>query len=443
MTTPLELGRPRPSGWRTFRLKDVTTYVNRGTAPEYADSETGFLAFNQKCVRPDLSVTAELGRPVVEGSFDLRAPARLRAGDVVVNSTGRGTLGRAAILRSEPECPTVADGHVTIIRTKPDLADERFVAYILGTRAFYGQANACLAVGSTNQTELSREALRRVVLTLPPPALQRRIVEHLDVETGKVDELVAEHERLIDLLLDRRAAELDGWIEHGGVTAELTDVASPWVDAVPQGWSFMPLKRCVERVMVGIVINPSAFYEDEGVPVLRGLNVRPGRVSSNDLVFMSPESNELHGKSMLKTGDVVVVRTGVAGAAAEVPGWAVGGNVVDLLVVRPGARLLPGFLEHLLNSRLVQQQVRYGSVGALQSHFNTSALANVMAVVPPVAEQQRVLGHLTPALRRYDELIAEAQRQIRLLREHRQALITAAVTGGLDALQEVARCRST
>lgn len=289
-----------------------------------------------------------------------------------------------------------------------------------------------------SQQRVDPEVIRKFWLDLPSKGEQLRVAKYLDAETARIDDLVEEQESLIGLLFERRASELDGWIEHGGSAGAVSCVSSPWVDAIPVTWSLMPLKRCVERVMVGIVINPSTFYEDDGVPVLRGLNVRPGRVSSEDLVFMSAQSNELHHKSILRGGDLVVVRTGSAGAAAQVPPWAIGGNAVDLLIVRPGERLLPAFLELVLNSRLVQRQVRHGSVGALQSHFNTSALANVMVVVPPIAEQRRVLEHLTRALGRYDQLIAEAEHQIGLLREHRQALVTAAVTGGLESLRGVA-----
>lgn len=438
MTRPLEFGQQARAGWRRQRLKDLASYVDRGVAPEYADGDTGVVAFNQKCVRPDLSIAPDLGRPVVNGSVLPSSPSRLRAGDIVINSTGRGTLGRAGLVRDEPPSALVADGHVTIVRFRRDDVDPRFVSWILATGAFYQQANICLAVGATNQTELNREALRRMAIVLPTLDEQRHIADYLDAETARIDELIAEQEHLVVMLLERREVELDGWIEHGGCSTALREVSSPWVDAVPPGWELTPLKRCAERVMVGIVINPSAYYEAEGVPVLRGLNIRPGRVSSDDLVFMSHGSNELHRKSILHAGDIVVVRTGIAGSASQVPRWAVGGNAVDLLIVRPGDRLVPGFLEHVLNSRVIQRQVRYGSVGALQSHFNTASLANVVVPLPPLGEQLRVLEHLRCSLGRYDALIAEVRVQIHHLRERRQALITVAVTQGLDSLPGVA-----
>jgi len=280
--------------------------------------------------------------------------------------------------------------------------------------------------------ELSGTSLRTLGIPLPDLDSQNKIVAFLDDRLQQIEGLLAEQQRLQTLVVARRAAELDLMIEHGGLESELKGVDSPWIDSVPTSWSFMRLKHCVARVTVGIVINPSHYYEDEGVPVLRGLNVRPGRVSSDDLVYMSEESNQLHSKSVLEKGDVVVVRTGAAGAAAVVPDWAVGGNIVDLLQIRPGPEMRPQFVELLINSRLVQQQVVSGSVGALQAHFNTSSLSNVWVVVPPLPEQDRLLMHLSEHLTRYDQLINEADTQMTLLDERRRAIICAVTTGQLD-----------
>lgn len=68
------------------------------------------------------------------------------------------------------------------------------------------------------------------------------------------------------------------------------------------------------------------------------------------------------------------MRTGKAGVAAVVPPWAYGGNCVDLLLLRWSDRILPKFLEHILNSDFVRDQIARGSVGTVQSHFNVGAL---------------------------------------------------------------------
>lgn len=412
------------------RLKDVAV-INRRVMPENtpADYEFEYL---------DISAVDNLGKiAALEiaqfGSAPSRARRLVALGDTVM-STVRTYLRSIAFIDEAFTGVVASTGFATI----SPLAEiwPRYLYWLLRSDDFVGQVVAN-SVG-VSYPAVTPTQLGRLQLEVPNMTAQVAVAEYLDAETARIEQLIAEQQTLVSHLTERRAAELDGWIEHGGNESVLRAVDSPWLDAVPRTWGVMPLKHAVQRVMVGIVITPSAYYEDEGVPVLRGLNVRPGRVTANDLVYMSDHSNLLHAKSVLREGDVVVVRTGLAGAAAQVPSWAVGGNAVDLLIVRPGRDMLPAYVELLLNSRLVQRQVVYGSVGALQAHFNTSSLSNVSVTVPPLEEQRRVVDHLGAALERYDRLMTEAQGQVALLGERRQALITHAVTHGIEGLPGVA-----
>lgn len=132
---------------QSVRIKDVATYVNRGVAPTYTDEPTGWVAFNQKCVRPDGRVAPELGRPMADPGLAGRS-AVLRSGDICVNSTGRGTLGRAGVVTGVDvdESTLVADGHVTVLRADRSAVDPRYLWYVLGNDRFYEYANACLVV---------------------------------------------------------------------------------------------------------------------------------------------------------------------------------------------------------------------------------------------------------------------------------------------------------
>jgi type I restriction enzyme S subunit len=184
-------------------------------------------------------------------------------------------------------------------------------------------------------------------------------------------------------------------------------------------------------VTVGIVIRPAELYADTGVPCLRGFNVQPGGITQTDLVYISPSANAANAKSILRQGDVVVVRTGNAGAASVVPAWAAGGNCVDLLIVRRAATIEPRFLEAVLNSAVVRRQIGEKSVGALQAHFNTESLAAMRVPIPVREQQVGVVAALDAARAQTEAMRTTLTHQISLLGERREALITAAVTGQL------------
>ena len=152
----------------------------------------------------------------------------------------------------------------------------------------------------------------------------------------------------------------------------------------------------------------------------------------DNLVFINVSANELHQKSKIFAGDVVAVRTGQAGTAAVVPRELDGANCIDLLIVRRSEKVLPQFVYYYLNSRAAISQATELSVGAIQAHYNTSTLAQLVVPKSPSDEQSRIVTHLDETTGEIDRLIARVRQAIDHLREFRTALISAAVTGKID-----------
>jgi type I restriction enzyme, S subunit len=151
-----------PKNWEVRSLGDVTSYLNRGISPTYID-EGGVLVLNQKCVR-DGRVDTTRGRrhDTSRRSIDGRT---LVLGDMLVNSTGVGTLGRVAQVLYLDE-PTIVDSHVTVARADGVSASWNFLGMVLRDREREIEA---LGEGSTGQTELSRSRLAALPFVLPNP----------------------------------------------------------------------------------------------------------------------------------------------------------------------------------------------------------------------------------------------------------------------------------
>jgi type I restriction enzyme S subunit len=193
-----------------------------------------------------------------------------------------------------------------------------------------------------------------------------------------------------------------------------------------------PLKHLVPWVTVGIVVTPSKYYVDRGVPCLRSLNISAGRIDMDDLVYISQAANQLHAKSIIHEGDVVVVRTGESGTAAVVPAELEGTNCIDLLIVRRSEQLHPKFVYYYLNSSAATYQAELTSVGAIQAHYNTSTLANLLVPVIPLVEQEAIVQRLDEQTQLIDAMVAKVGKAIQQLQELRSALVSAAVTGQVD-----------
>jgi type I restriction enzyme S subunit len=165
------------AGWEQKRLGEVCSLINRGVAPKYL--ETGGIAvLNQKCVR-DHEVSFEFGRRHDQKAKKVDPERYVRVGDVLVNSTGTGTLGRVAQVRAEPPEPTTVDTHVTIVRPEEGRFYRDFFGYMLTQ---IEDEIARSGEGASGQTELARSALQNKFSVSFPTSIpeQQRIVAILD-----------------------------------------------------------------------------------------------------------------------------------------------------------------------------------------------------------------------------------------------------------------------
>ena len=181
MSKPKLLTAP-PDEWPRKRLDEVCSVVSRGKQPSYVE-QSPVRAINQKCVRPN-GFQVDPTRYQDPGELDKHLTAL--PGDVLLNSTGRGTIGRSCVLREDGEF--IVDSHVTLLRPVERVLDPSYLDALL--RSWMGQnylETHCYS-GSTSQVELSKTALVKSEIPVPPFAEQRRIADVLDTVDAAIQE---------------------------------------------------------------------------------------------------------------------------------------------------------------------------------------------------------------------------------------------------------------
>lgn len=158
-----------PEGWSWKKVGELTAFLNRGIAPKYDDAAEG-LVINQKCIRDGLLNLA----PARRQAKAVKAERLLQVGDVLINSTGAGTLGRVAQVRS-PLSACTADTHVTIARP----INVSSAAYLGVALLELEPLLATMGVGSTNQLELGRANISALSVLEPPVSLQQDFHERV------------------------------------------------------------------------------------------------------------------------------------------------------------------------------------------------------------------------------------------------------------------------
>ena len=274
--------------------------------------------------------------------------------------------------------------------------------------------------------------MARIALPTPPISEQTAIATFLDRETAKIDGLIAEQEKLIALLAEKRQATISHAVTKGlNPAAPMKDSGVAWLGEVPAHWVVGTLTRVANRVVVGIAEAATHAYAEQGTPILRSTNVRPGKLTG-DILYIDPDFAAERETKLLNSGDLVTVRTGNAGVTAVVPPELDGCQCFTMLVTTLEKPNLATYFCYWMNSEAAKRYFSLEGWGTAQVNISVPILRELPVAVPPDGEQADIVSFLDSETARLDTLTAEATRGIALLKERRSALISAAVTGKID-----------
>jgi len=206
-------------------LKEVTSYLSRGITPSYTE-EDGVLVLNQRCIR-DNKIIWDNVRLTDPNKKKIGNDKYLKKFDVLVNSTGVGTLGRTAQIK-ELSSDTTVDSHVTILRPN-DLVDPLFFGYAVKS---VEKNIESLAEGSTGQTELSRVRLgEEIFINLHPKNIQMKIANILSY----IDEKIYLNEKMNKNLEEQLSLIFDDYFVKCSAYDEDSLVKTDW-GKIPKEW---------------------------------------------------------------------------------------------------------------------------------------------------------------------------------------------------------------
>lgn len=188
------------------------------------------------------------------------------------------------------------------------------------------------------------------------------------------------------------------------------------IGSIPVDWELKCLCEISPAQSVGLVINPSSYYDEKGtVPILVGSQVMENCILWELAKRITPESNHRLQASRLSTGDIVMVRVGDPGITAVVPAHLDGCNCASMMIVRKHSSFNSLWLCYMMNSRRGRQQVENVQYGTAQKQFNISDAINFKYAVPSLAEQEAIAEALSDAdawIESLEQLIAK-KRQIK------------------------------
>jgi len=321
----------------------------------------------------------------------------------------------------------------------PDLHPD-FCNYALRADEYTGYFKAHSAGVIDSRLRLYPDKFGALFCAFPSLAEQEAIAGFLDREVAKIDGLVAEQERLIALLKEKRQAVISHAVTKGlNPSAPLKDSGIEWLGQIPAHWEVVRIKHVVSKIEQGwspqCDATPVDGPEQWGILKVGCVNGDRFNPAENKAL---PDELEPVPELALRAGDVLISRANtreLVGSAALVEQDYDHLLLCDKLYrlrLQPSAT--PEFLTLFLRSSMVRGQIEVAASGASSSMLNIgqSVILEMAFPLPPLAEQGEIASWISISRERIGDLIDQAQSAITLLAERRAALICAAVTGKID-----------
>ena len=198
------------------------------------------------------------------------------------------------------------------------------------------------------------------------------------------------------------------------------------VGVIPEDWEVRPLKKISPSQSVGLVINPTSYFDERGtVPMLVGSNITANRIHWQSAQRISDTSNMAIAASRLATQDLITVRVGEPGVTAVVPPELDGCNCASVMIVRQHQTFDSHWLCYVMNSKIGLEQVKHVQYGTAQKQFNISDAVNFLFPVPTLAEQEAIAEALSDA----DALIESLEQLLTKKRQIKKGAMQELLTG--------------
>ena len=286
----------------------------------------------------------------------------------------------------------------------------------------------------TTVKHLSLEDIKKTIFALPQGEELSNIVAFLDYETARIDRLIAQQQRLIELLKEKRQAVISHAVTKGlNPDAPMKDSGVEWLGQVPEHWDVCLIKFKCDGVTDGAHISPVTEGGQELFVSIK--DIEDGKIDFDNALLTSPDSYQYLVKTGCQpfAGDILFSKDGTIGQTAVTPEGISFVVASSLIIIRPNRDVVrPSYLNFLLQSCAVKEQVESFVKGAALRRLSIQNLLKVFGAFPDVYEQDAISRYLGAVLANYSELESKAREAISLMQERRTALISAAVTGKID-----------
>jgi type I restriction enzyme S subunit len=420
-----------PAGWKILPLKRDIAFLtsgSRGWAGNYSEDGAIFLRIGnltREDIRLDFSDIQRVSVP--DGSEGMRT--RVVPNDLLFSITAY--LGSIAVVPSDLE-EAYVNQHIALVRLHKQIFIPRWVGFY--TLSCVGKAYFAERSYGGTKIQLALDDIADMPIAVPTLLEQQTIATFLDHNCAKIDALIAEQEKLIALLREKRQAVISHAVTKGlNPDAPMKDSGVEWLGEVPEGWKVCLIKYYMSLITDGAHISPETEDGIYGFISTKDIDIKG--INFDDCLKTSQNNYDYLVKTgcQPQCGDILFSKDGTIGRCTVVENDRNFVVASSLIILKPNKEILKShFFRYFSSSKYFLEQVNAFVRGAGLPRLSINNLCKAMGAFPPIAEQEFIIVYLDAETAKIDALIAESEKAVALLKERRSALISAAVTGKID-----------
>ncbi len=358
---------------------------------------------------------------------------QLKVGDLLV--TKDGTVGKMAYVDTLPGKASL-NSHLLLIRPLENKFDNRFLFWLMSSSVFNGYTE--YAQDGTVMASLSQEKIGNFIAYFPEITEQQAIADFLDKECAQIDSIAADLEKQIVLLQQYKKSLITETVTKGlDKSVPMKDSGVEWIGKIPAHWDFKRLKFMLESSSDSMKVGPfgsalsGSDFTDEGKWVYNQRVVLDNNFSENT-TFVSEEKFQEMRSFAVYPGDILITTRGTIGKVAIVPEGANEGILHPCIIKFRVDKemIIPELLQLIFNeSDFVKDQFTLMSNATTIEVIYSYSLKDILLPVIPADEQEKIYAYLSKKCMAIDGIIAEKQKALATITQHKKSLIYEYVTG--------------
>jgi len=273
-------------------------------------------------------------------------------------------------------------------------------------------------------TDFRFNDFKELYLPIPSREEQDAIVKHIDTVTAKIDAAIAQQQKMIDLLNERKQIIINRAVTRGlNPNARMKDSGVEWIGEVPEGWDIIPLKAIISFVN-GYAFDSNDFKDEGDVRVIRISNIADGTIDYEGIAFV--RQNQSLCSYLTKAGDLLIAMSGAT--TGKVGFDNIGGAYVNQRVgiIRSDFQK---WVYYWLNTSCFKEYIYLSALGSAQPNISSKGIKNFRILFPLIEDYERIIENLELLCQKVDDAIGSCKNQISLLQERKQIIINEVVTG--------------